>query len=219
MKKRSKISPDEPWPVKAYRNLSFLRSHDARSIRVLCEFEEPKARFRRMQVANTVAFFGSARMLDPKVAQEKLAAAEAKHAEDDGSRPELAQAVELARRRVEMARYYADAAELAERLTHWSMTIEKPRKQFYICSGGGGGKGHEGDKGGQRLLRCNACEEDEGRHVQGPGSPYRQIYEADARRSSHGRVQKGSVRAGRRVARLKRRLIAAVSVALHLPGT
>lgn len=48
--------------VKAYKNLDFLQSHDARIIRVLCELIEPQTRFRKYDIENTIVFFGSARI-------------------------------------------------------------------------------------------------------------------------------------------------------------
>lgn len=48
--------------VKAYKNLDFLQSHDARIIRVLCELIEPQTRFRKYNIENTIVFFGSARI-------------------------------------------------------------------------------------------------------------------------------------------------------------
>ena len=49
-------------PEKAYKDLDFLNSTDARSIRILSEYLEPLSRFRKLKVNNTVLFFGSARM-------------------------------------------------------------------------------------------------------------------------------------------------------------
>ena len=51
----------ERRPV-AYLNETFLNSVDARAIRILSEFLEPLAHFRREQVRDTVVFFGSARI-------------------------------------------------------------------------------------------------------------------------------------------------------------
>src|SRR5947209_4234666 len=51
----------ERRPV-AYLNESFLNSVDARAIRILSEFLEPLAHFRREKVRDTVVFFGSARL-------------------------------------------------------------------------------------------------------------------------------------------------------------
>jgi len=46
----------------AYLNEHFLNSPDARAIRILSEFLEPLAHFRREKVRDTVVFFGSARI-------------------------------------------------------------------------------------------------------------------------------------------------------------
>ncbi|MGB2907148.1 MAG: LOG family protein [Candidatus Aminicenantaceae bacterium] len=48
-------------PLKAYENLDFLKSDDARTIRILSEYLEPLTRLREHKVNNTVLFFGSAR--------------------------------------------------------------------------------------------------------------------------------------------------------------
>jgi uncharacterized protein (TIGR00730 family) len=48
----------------AYLNEKFLNSPDARAIRILSEFLEPFAHFRREKVRDTVVFFGSARIGD-----------------------------------------------------------------------------------------------------------------------------------------------------------
>src|SRR6202000_1805321 len=45
----------------AYENAAFLDSPDGRSLRILAEYSEPMARFRRERVQDTVVFFGSAR--------------------------------------------------------------------------------------------------------------------------------------------------------------
>jgi uncharacterized protein (TIGR00730 family) len=46
----------------AYLNDKFLNSPDARALRILSEFLEPMAHFRREKVRDTVVFFGSARV-------------------------------------------------------------------------------------------------------------------------------------------------------------
>jgi hypothetical protein len=51
----------ERRPV-AYLNDKFLNSPDARALRILSEFLEPLAHFRREKVRDTVVFFGSARI-------------------------------------------------------------------------------------------------------------------------------------------------------------
>jgi uncharacterized protein (TIGR00730 family) len=48
----------------AYLNEAFLTSPDARAMRILAEFLEPLAHFRREKVRDTVVFFGSARITE-----------------------------------------------------------------------------------------------------------------------------------------------------------
>jgi uncharacterized protein (TIGR00730 family) len=53
--------PTDRRPV-AYLNEKFLNSPDARALRILAEFLEPLAHFRRQKIRDTVVFFGSARL-------------------------------------------------------------------------------------------------------------------------------------------------------------
>src|SRR5437588_2502274 len=46
----------------AYLNEQFLNSPDSRALRILAEFLEPLAHFRREKIRDTVVFFGSARL-------------------------------------------------------------------------------------------------------------------------------------------------------------
>ncbi len=48
----------------AYRNLSFLDSPDARSLRILSEYLYPLSHFRQQKIHDTIVFFGSARTLE-----------------------------------------------------------------------------------------------------------------------------------------------------------
>jgi uncharacterized protein (TIGR00730 family) len=48
--------------VKAYKNNEFLMSEEARSVRILCEYLEPRRRLEREGIVNAIIFFGSARL-------------------------------------------------------------------------------------------------------------------------------------------------------------
>ncbi len=48
-------------PVKAYRNPEFMRGKEARALRILAEYLEPKSRLEAEGVEDTIVFFGSAR--------------------------------------------------------------------------------------------------------------------------------------------------------------
>ena len=57
-------------PALAYQNEPFLNSPDGRILRILSEYAEPLARFRREQIQDTVVFFGSARFHSHTAAEE-----------------------------------------------------------------------------------------------------------------------------------------------------
>ncbi|MEQ9824661.1 MAG: LOG family protein [Puniceicoccaceae bacterium] len=135
-----------PNPPKSYKNLDFLNSHDARSIRVLCELIEPDQRFRNEKVQNTVVFFGSARSVDSTRAAEKSEALLKQAAEEsDLNKREVLEANASYVRK--LAAYYDAGVELARRVTAWSLRLENEADRFYICSGGGPGMMEAANKG------------------------------------------------------------------------
>jgi len=119
----------------AYENEAFFRSPDGRILRMLAEYQEPLARFRREQIQDTVVFFGSARFQGRKIAAETLAAV----GEKNTSPEQLEQDLKRAQANVDMARYYEDARKLAYMLTKWSITIPARRHRFVVTTGGGPG--------------------------------------------------------------------------------
>jgi uncharacterized protein (TIGR00730 family) len=126
-------------PLRAYDNSEFLHGPDARPVRILAEFEEPSNRLRRLRIKNSIVFFGSARIQPRDEADARLAAAN-KDLRNVGKRTvELRRARDAAKRGITLARYYEDAARLAEKLTQWSKDSLKLGDRFYICSGGGPG--------------------------------------------------------------------------------
>jgi uncharacterized protein (TIGR00730 family) len=121
----------------AYDNETFLNSPDGRIIRMLAEYQEPLARFRREQIQDTVVFFGSARFQGQKDAAENLAAVGKNHT--GASAAQLEEELKRAQAVVDMARYYEDARKLAHMLTKWSITIPARRHRFVVTTGGGPG--------------------------------------------------------------------------------
>ncbi len=114
----------------AYENPAFLGSPDGRILRILSEYVEPLARFRREQIQDTVVFFGSARFDSRSSSQQKLAALS--NAGESKARKRAAAAVD-------MARYYEDARRLAFLLSEWSIQIPARRRRFVVTTGGGPG--------------------------------------------------------------------------------
>ena len=143
--------PLERAPL-AYENPGFLNSADGRLIRIVAEYAEPLARFRKEQIQDTVVFFGSARFRGREEADHALELLDntgstrpAPTEEQPASIPQIVEgrASDLQRKRavaaVEMARYYEDARRLAQLLTAWAKQIPSRRHRFVVTSGGGPG--------------------------------------------------------------------------------
>jgi uncharacterized protein (TIGR00730 family) len=136
----------------AYENSSFINGADGRLLRIVAEYMEPLARFRREHIQDTVVFFGSARFRGREEADHALELLEntgsltpAPSEEQPATVPDIAtgKASELQRKRavaaVAMARYYEDARRLAQMLTKWAARIPSRRYRFVVTSGGGPG--------------------------------------------------------------------------------
>ena len=102
---------------KAYKNLDFLNSKDARTIRILSEYLYPKAQFEEEKVTNTIVIFGSARAPSP----EELSSKEGRS------------------KNLKLAEYYDATRTLSKRLTEWSKNLNQEDQKYVICSGGGPG--------------------------------------------------------------------------------
>ncbi len=141
---------DESDPTKspplAYLSKEFLKSPDARVVRIISEYLEPAARLRRHGVRDTLVFFGSARSVPLEQANIELEQIKREAAEAPAPTPELEAALNRAEYAVRLARYYQDATELARRLTEWSKGLTGNR-HFIICSGGSGGMMEAANRG------------------------------------------------------------------------
>ena len=136
----------------AYEKGEFLGSPDGRMLRILAEYQEPMARFRRERIQDTVVFFGSARFRALDVANSELellantGSAQPAPEHEQPARPEEIESGEasalklrLAEAAVEMAHYYEDARKLAGMVASWSKTLPGRRHRFVVTSGGGPG--------------------------------------------------------------------------------
>ena len=138
----------------AYENAEFLNSADGRMLRIMGEYQEPMARFRRERIQDTVVFFGSARFRALDVARHELelldntgSATLAPPDEQPASRDEIesgvvsGQKLLLAGAAIEMSAYYEDARTLAGLVSKEVGDRELPgrRHRFVVTSGGGPG--------------------------------------------------------------------------------
>ena len=154
---------------KAYLDHNFLKSEDARPIRLLAEYLEPQRRFKLQNIQDTVVFFGSARIHSREAAQHALEALMRAHGV--GSSRDVEEIVARGRRAVEWSRYYEEARELAYLLTEWSLGLDTAHHRFVVTSGGGPGVMEAANRGateaGGKTIGLNISLP----HEQGP-NPY-----------------------------------------------
>jgi uncharacterized protein (TIGR00730 family) len=115
---------------KAYLNEKFLTSPEARLMRIMAEYMEPRSRLNRERIKDMIVFFGSARV---KSHEESIALKS--QIENTGSLIERTRSssedvqheLEAARKRADvqerMSHYYEDAVELSRLLTQWSVRV------------------------------------------------------------------------------------------------
>ena len=129
---------------KAYQNPGFLNSKDARALRILSEYLEPKSRFDRFKVDDTIVFMGSARIQSREAAEEMVR----KGRTGDGG-------AEKAQTALKMSAYYEAAREFAFRLTNWSKALGQEGRRFVVCTGGGPGIMEAANRGAAEAKGLN----------------------------------------------------------------
>jgi uncharacterized protein (TIGR00730 family) len=124
----------QPLP---YLDHEFLESEEARPLRILAEYLEPKKRFKLQDIQDTVVFFGSARIHSREHAERALERLQRRLGTPVDA--ELQRRLERGRRAVEWSRYYEEARQLARLLTTWTMSLASEHHRFVVTSGGGPG--------------------------------------------------------------------------------
>ena len=135
-----------PKASKAYQNLDFLNSPDARTIRMLSEFLEPQRRFRQDKIRDTIVFFGSARIKPRAFAAKELRRLKSLFKNTRRLTRNQLRMFRHAQVQLEMSRYYEDATTLGRLLTEWTQSLREPNR-FVVCSGGGPGIMEAANKG------------------------------------------------------------------------
>jgi uncharacterized protein (TIGR00730 family) len=115
---------------KAYLNEKFLTSPEARIVRILTEYMEPRSRLNKERIKDMIVFFGSARIKSREEAIALKAQVENTGSLIEKTRSqseEVQHELDSARKRAEaherMSHYYEDAVELSRLLTEWSVRV------------------------------------------------------------------------------------------------
>jgi len=110
--------------TKAYNDAEFMLGKEARPLRILSEYLEPRNRLTQLNVHRALIFWGSARL-----------------------RPQQGDPVD------QSVDFYAQARSLAARMTRWTMDTHAEGDRYYVCTGGGPGIMEAANRGAADVNR------------------------------------------------------------------
>lgn len=121
---------------RADQDLDFLSREELRPVRLQLELLKAELIQREHGIRSTIVVFGSSRLVEPARARARLKRAEAALEKNPGD-PRLERAVQVARRQLELARFYDEAREFG-RLVSSSCQVNG-RCDYVVMTGGGPG--------------------------------------------------------------------------------
>ena len=134
-----------PWPtsdhpsasyIPADKDTEFLQRDELRPIRIGLELLKPELIQKEERIESTIVVFGSARLHEPAVAAKALRQAQEKAAQDPADQT-LQQPLAIAKRQLELAKYYDVARDFA-RLVSSTCQVDG-HCDYVIVTGGGPG--------------------------------------------------------------------------------
>ena len=128
--KEINIMSEDNTKDRFYFNKELLGSPQGRSIRILAEYYGPLKKIKKNRINDTIVFFGSARIKSPEQAEKDFKSLQNSNNDKDKL---------IAKKNIEMSKYYERASELSKELTLWSKSLKSKKSRYIIVSGGGGG--------------------------------------------------------------------------------
>ncbi len=117
----------------AYEDADLLAEDDLRSVRLQLELIKPERALRQCAIRSTVIVFGSARIMSPEMAQDRLVKTRAENRTD----PQGQRGLVRAQRDVRLSCYYGEARRFARLVS--ARFQQEGRRDFVVMSGGGPG--------------------------------------------------------------------------------
>jgi uncharacterized protein (TIGR00730 family) len=117
----------------AFTDSEFLLREELRPVRMQLELLKPELVQQQQGIESTIVIFGSARIVPPELASQRLA---------DAGNDAVAQ--RSAKTQLEMSRFYEEARKFAALVTERSRLLDRP---IYVVTGGGPGIMEAGNRG------------------------------------------------------------------------